>query len=138
MSKDIFTELQEIVDRMGELDIIIDQHHAERDELQERLRLIRARHHVAVALEKDDSGKPLYPSEKVREAAITVHLSEDPEYLELRKKIKSKDWAADYILEFNRLVDRKQLLMLEIKTISGESISSDLRSEKRSKRFQRP
>ena len=138
MAHDIFRELQEIVDRMAELDGLIDEHHAKRDVLQEKLRLIRARHHVAVSLERDENGKPLYPSEKVREAAITVRLAEDSEYLATRKEIRSMDGDAEFVLEFNRLADRKYVLVLEIQAKSGDSSAVQSGQDKRSKRFQRP
>ncbi len=54
--------------------------------IREKMALINARHLVAIGTMKDEKGKLLYPTEKIRQAALTVALSEDAEYQRLKEE----------------------------------------------------
>lgn len=135
MFSKISKELLEIIDRMADLDREIEVHHKRRQSLRDKINIIRARHLVKISLERDDKGKPLYPSERVRQAAVTVRSADDPEYVDLQHKIIELDDKADQVIEYNRLAEKKHILILEMQTGSSTQVIQELPADKRSKRF---
>jgi hypothetical protein len=82
--------------------------------LTDEMELIRAKALLEIAQAKDETGrKPLYPNQKVRDAALTVRLHEDPQYqalLEQRRPLNSE--IEEIRIERTKLSHRKSILSM--------------------------
>jgi len=88
LSPDIKAELLEIIDKLAELEKRRNEIRQQESETRERISVIRAKNLVEIAVAKDSKEKPLYPSERVRDAALTVALDKDTEYRTLRENLR--------------------------------------------------
>lgn len=81
--------------------------------IREKMALVNAKHLVAIGTMKDEKGKLLYPTEKIRQAALTVALSEDAEYQRLKEEPALLSSEEDTIRQQRSyLQDQKDLLLL--------------------------
>ena len=81
--------------------------------IREKMALINAKHLVAIGTMKDEKGRLLYPTEKIRQAALTVALSEDAEYQRLKEEPALLSSEEDTIRQQRSyLQDQKDLLLL--------------------------
>jgi hypothetical protein len=84
------------------------------EEIQGEMWLIRARLLLEVAWERDERGKPVYPSHESREEAVTARLEEHDRYQALCRKEMALSQEQDSRLnELRRLAERKEQLMAE-------------------------
>jgi phage-related minor tail protein len=84
------------------------------DEIQGEMWLIRARLLLEVAWERDERGKPVYPSHDLREEVVTARLAEHDRYQALRRKEMALSQEQDGLLnELTRLSERKEQLIAE-------------------------
>ena len=122
MSDDVKRELLEIVDRIAQIATQIDKIQNEQARMRDRLVVMRAELVIDIAAAKDERGKPLYSNEKLREAALTLRLAEHEGFQELVERRRAlNDQVKTLAIENNRLVDRKEVLMIEM----GSPPSSD-------------
>lgn len=114
LGSEIKAELLTIIDRMADLDNRRNEVKEQEQQVRERINVIRAKNLVEIAFARDNKEKSLYPSEGVREAALTVALDRDAEYQSLRERLRTLDRDLQEILvERERLSNRKTLLMFE-------------------------
>jgi len=74
------------------------------DDARGKMRVAEAKALVKMAEARDDANRPLYPTEKVRQAAVTTRLSSDPLYQELQERYRELSRDEDLIiLEINEL-----------------------------------
>jgi len=115
MKMDVKSQFLAAVDRLAE---IAKARHAisqKQQPLRERLQVIHARHTLEIATAKDAKDKAVYSNEEMRRAALTIRLSEDDKYQALVAELRVLDSEQDdLVVEHNRLVDQKMLLMLEL------------------------
>jgi hypothetical protein len=111
MTEETKEELLNLVDQMAALDKKRHEVSRKLGEIREKIGLIQARLLLEVAQERDESGKPIYSNEKLREAAVRVRRAEDDTYQELHEAEKAlRHEHEDLIVELNRLSARKELL----------------------------
>ncbi len=68
------------------------------------MRVAEAKVLVEVAEARDDVNRPLYPTEKVRQAAVTTRLTSDPLYQDLQERYRELSRDEDLIiLEINEV-----------------------------------
>lgn len=112
-------ELLAIIDKLAELEKRRNEIRQQEYEVRDRINVIRARNLVEIAFARDNKEKPLYPSEQVREAALTVALDKDTEYRTIRDKLRMLENKLQEIsIEHVRLSNRKALLMFEAGLVS--------------------
>ncbi len=105
-------ELLSIIDQLAELTKKQNEIRDQEFELRDRISLIRSKHFVEITMSTNDKGKPTYPNERVRQAALTVALNDDAEYKDLATKLRIMDKVLqDVAVEFTRLSSRKALLL---------------------------
>lgn len=108
------TELSLIIDNIAELEKRRNEIREQEYQIRDRMAVIRAKNLVEIAFAKDNKEKPLYPSEHVREAALTVALDKDSEYRTLREKLRMLENKLQEIsIEYERLSNRKALLLID-------------------------
>jgi hypothetical protein len=114
LSAESKSELLSIIDKLAELDKRKNEIREQEYDSRDRISVIRATNLVRVALSKDNKDKPLYPSEQVREAALTMALDKDTEYRTLREKLRMlENKLQEIMIDYTRLSNRKALLMFE-------------------------
>ena len=114
LSVEVKTELLTIIDKLAELERRRNEIKQHQHEIRDRINVIRAKNLVEIAFGRDEKGKPLYPSQQVRDAALVVVLDDDSEYRTLRDKLRIEDSKLQEIaIEHTRLSSRKMLLMFE-------------------------
>jgi len=114
LSSESKSELLSIIDKLAELDKRRNEIREQEYDSRDRINVIRATNLVKVAFAKDNKDKPLYPSEQVREAALTMTLDKDTEYRTLREKLRMlENKLQEILIEHTRLSNRKALLMFE-------------------------
>jgi hypothetical protein len=127
LSPDIKAELLEIIDKLAELEKRTNEIRQQESETRERISVIRAKNLVEIAVAKDSKEKSLYPSERVRDAALTVALDKDTEYRTLRENFKIlENKLQEIYIEQGRLSDRKALLMLDAGLVKPSSSETSI------------
>ena len=122
MTADVKKELLEIVDRIAQINGEMDKIQNEHTKIRDRIMVMRAEIVIDIGTAKDETGKPLYSNQKLRDAALTLKLADHQEFqevVETRRALSDKLRAL--AIEHNRLVDRKEILMIEM----GSLPSSD-------------
>jgi hypothetical protein len=77
------------------------------DDVLSEMRVTEARVLVEVAEARDDAGRQLYATEKVRQAAVTARLADDSDYQTLRARHRELKRQEDLIiLEINEIRPR--------------------------------
>jgi hypothetical protein len=114
MDEETRQELLQITDDLA--DLRRRQHEGSRrlSQLQDEMGLIRAQALLDIAQEKDESGKPRYSNQKVRDAELTLRLHKNPQYRMLSTEYSEllDDHQAIYI-ESSRLQERRVFLMAD-------------------------
>ncbi len=106
-------EILELIDTVSELEKKQNEMRRREFETRDRLNVIRSRHLVEIAQAKDENGKLTFPNERVRQAALTLALDEDPEYQSLVIKLRAmQNELEQVVIEISRLSARKTFLML--------------------------
>ncbi len=94
----------------------------EQVEIRDRIRSIHAKLVLEVGTVKDGKGKLIHSNEQLRSAALTLKLQEHEEFREVREKSRAIDHEiSEIVIEHNKLVDQKYLLMVEL----GISLKSE-------------
>jgi hypothetical protein len=118
-------ELSEAIDRIADLARQRHEIAKERRKIWDKTSVIRAKLVIEIATSKDEKGKPVYSNEQLREAALTLRLDEDGEYQRLKERLRElDDQEQTAVIEYNRLVDQRMLLMFELGLVSPASTNS--------------
>jgi hypothetical protein len=122
MDEETKQELLDIENALSRLDQAERDLHREMRKPAEQMGVIQAKALLEIAAAKDETGrKPLYPNEKVRQAALTVRLHEDSEYQALKEQYASLDGETEKIrVERARLQKRREILWLSLGPYSGQ------------------
>ena len=108
-------ELLELVDRIADLEGRIRAEDENQLPPRQTMQLIRARAILELTSALDQRGKPLYPNEKPREAALIVSLARNAEYQDALKEVQqSKRRGEELIVEQMCLQNRRAVLMLAL------------------------
>ena len=103
------------VDRVAEIATARQAIHEKLQELRDQLHVMQSRHILDVGTARDPKGKAVYSNEELRRAALTFRLSEDSVYqsvLAQARKLERED--EELVVEHNRVVDQKALMMIEL------------------------
>jgi hypothetical protein len=115
------SEYMALLDQIAELQRRKLSVEKQKQKLRDRIHIIRAKLTIEIGTAKDNKGKPVYSNESLRDAALTLKLEEHSEYSTLRDQLRRHDGeVSDIVIEYNKLVDQKYLLMTEL-GISSES-----------------
>lgn len=83
--------------------------------LRDRIQVIHGELFLEINMAKDDKGKALYSNERLRETRHRLALNEHAEYISLRDKVRElNDKINDIVIDYNKLIDKKYLLMIEL------------------------
>jgi len=108
-------ELMELIDRIADINRSIKKTGRDSGKLLEKAYLIRDRLVIEISQATNEKGKPLYSNEKLRESALRLKLAEHTEYQELWQRVNEiRDEENELAIEYNKLVDRKMILMAEL------------------------
>ena len=111
VKKEYLTLLDDIESLMKEKNKLDREVRTFRDQVQK----IHGELFLEINLAKDDKGKALYSNERLRETKHRMALSENTEYINLCNKIRElDDKTRDIAIEYNKLIDKKYLLMVEL------------------------
>lgn len=122
-------ELLKIVDEIAELDRKRRKLNNRIREIIERTGVIVARVELDIAMLTDENGKRIYSNEGMRRAERTLRLGEHEEYQKLKQNRKElEDEQGEIIIEYNRLVYRRLILMLAM-GLDPDSFSTSLPDE---------
>ena len=115
-----------LLDQIAELERKKLKLEKEQETVRDRQRIIHSELLLEINMAKDEKGKPIYSNEHLRRAALHLKLEEHEEYLELRKKSRLIEHERREIyIEYNNLIDRKQLLMFELGTALEVEMKKD-------------
>ena len=105
----------EIVDQIANLKKKMHEIAQKRRKIWDRTSVIRAQLIIDIAKAKDEKDKPIYSNSKLREAALTLRLKDDEGYQGLLERSRELDEEQEaLVIEHNRLVDQKAILMMEM------------------------
>jgi hypothetical protein len=104
-----------LLDQIAELQRRKLAHEKEKEKLYDRIRPIHAKLVLEIGTTKDEKGKLVYSNEHLREAALTLKLDEHEGFRELSEKRRTiSHEVSEIVIEYNRLVEQKYLLMVEM------------------------
>ena len=125
MTQETRKDLLQVIEGIADVDRKRLKIRRERDNILDRTRVIHAQLVLDIASAKDESGKPLYSNEQARQAALTLRWAENEDSQRLTKRQRELYEEDDSLaIEHNRLIDRKELLMLELGLESPASSDS--------------
>lgn len=108
-------DLLQLVDQIADLDR--KRRHLSKQvfEIRDKMNPIVSRIELDVAMATDDKGKRIYSNQGMRRAERTLRLENHQEYQWLKRKLRDLQNEEDMVgIEYNRLVQRRQILMLAI------------------------
>lgn len=112
--KQLKNKLAELLRRQRELEKRLRAIREKSDAIIKEIALISAKHTVAIGTMKDEKGKPLYPTQEIRRAALTVALAEDEEHQALKAKLQELLSGVDILEEqLHDLESERELRLLE-------------------------
>ena len=115
MNEELKKQLLEIVDQIADLDKKMHEIARKKRKIWDRTSVIRAQLVIDIAKAKDEKDKPMYSNSKLREAALTLRLKDDEGYQGLLERLRELDEEQEpLVIEHNRLVDQKTILMMEM------------------------
>ncbi len=115
MPEETRKKLLKLIDQVADIERKRLDIRRERESIFERTRVIRAQLVLDIASARDDRGRPRYPNEQTREAALTLKLAEHEEWRRLSDRLRKLYEEDDLLaIEHNRLADRKAVSMMEM------------------------
>lgn len=125
MNTEAKKELSELIDNIADLSKERQTIHKKQQQIRDKINVIRAKLIIDIGTARDDRGKPVYSNEHLRNAALTLRLDENEEYQRLKERLREfNNEDQDLIIEYNRLVDRRLLLLAELGLLSPPSSDS--------------
>lgn len=108
------TRLLELIECISSTKTQAHRLEQERREIADRMEVLRARLMLQIATARDDDGKPLYSNRELREAALTLALSEGEGYRLLRQHLwQLEDDRRRLEIELERLEDARLLALVD-------------------------
>lgn len=119
------TEYLAVIDRIAALQREKNKLESKAADLRDRTGVIHAELLLDIGLARDEKGKPIYSNEDLRRAKLSIELDQNKEFVQLRSQLREIDTQVrDICVEYNKMVDHKYLLMLEL------GIPADTENEK--------